>query len=63
MNKTMLKVKEVADLFDIEPETVYNKISRSTKHPFPIKPIRIGRAVRFLKKDVDAFIMSQQQED
>lgn len=51
-----LTVKEVADIFKIHPHSIYNGIGRKAKYPFPIKPVRIGRRVRFSKSDVDDYI-------
>ncbi|MCG8532549.1 MAG: helix-turn-helix domain-containing protein [Desulfovibrionales bacterium] len=58
-----LTVKEVASLFKMNPHSIYNGICRNSKNPFPIKPVRIGRAVRFPKDRVEAFLKQDQTED
>ena len=42
-----LTVKQTAEMLGIHPHTIYNGIAEKTDRPFPIKPIRIGRAIRF----------------
>lgn len=53
--KELLTVRDMARRFIISDRTVYNKVSNGT---FPIKPIRIGRLLRFRREDVDAYIDS-----
>lgn len=53
--KELLTVKGLARRFLISDRTVYNKVSNGT---FPIKPIRIGRLLRFRREDVDAYLES-----
>jgi len=53
--KELLTVKGVARRLIISKRTVYNKVSSGT---FPIKPMRIGRLLRFRSKDVDAYLDS-----
>lgn len=54
----LLTVKEVAERLKISERTIYNSISRDAKNPFPIKPVRIRRLVRFKAEDVNKFIES-----
>lgn len=58
MNKNeLLVVKEVADILRLNPHSVYNMISKAKGYTrFPIKAVRIGRNVRFRRKDVEAFV-------
>jgi len=57
--KRLLNVAETASYLGISPRTIYNGISRKAKKgEFPIKPKRIGRAVRFDINDLDEFINS-----
>jgi len=53
--KELLTVKGLARQLLISERTVYNKLFNDT---FPIKPIRIGRLLRFRRKDVDAYLDS-----
>ncbi len=46
-NNRLLTIKETASMLGISEQTIYNGIQRNPKTPFPIKPKRIGRAVRF----------------
>ena len=52
----LLTVEETAQKLKISKQTIYNRVARKSKHPFPIKPRRIGRCVRFALKDVEAFM-------
>jgi predicted DNA-binding transcriptional regulator AlpA len=51
--KTLLTAGELAERWGIAERTVYNKCCRSSKLSFPLKPIRIGRSVRFRVVDVE----------
>lgn len=53
MEKQLLTVRETAEILNISDGTIYNRMSRDSKNPWPIKPVRIGRSVRFRKADVD----------
>lgn len=54
--KLLVTVDEAALLLSLSPQTIRNGISVNTKHPFPIQPRRIGRAVRFSIFDIMNFI-------
>jgi predicted DNA-binding transcriptional regulator AlpA len=54
--KRLLNVDETAIYLGLAPRTIYNAIAPKSKKPFPIKPKRIGKLVRFDIKDPDAFI-------
>jgi len=56
--KTLLTVKELAAILKISPRTIYNAIHRRAIKPFPIKPKRVGRLIRFDSKDVNDYIDS-----
>ena len=56
--KRLLSVKELSELLGISPRTIYNGVHRRAKKPFPIKPKRIGRSIKFDVRDVDRFIES-----
>ena len=57
-NKRFLSVQETAEYLGISPSTIYNKISRGSEFPLPIKPKRFGRRVRFDMKDLDNYLDS-----
>jgi excisionase family DNA binding protein len=54
----LLTAKELANYLHYAEQTIYNKCSKNAKHPLPIKPIRIGRKLRFRLSDVEKYIES-----
>lgn len=52
----LLTVKQTAEILGVHPHTIYNGIAEKTDQPFPIKPVRIGRAIRFPMKKVLEFM-------
>jgi len=53
----LMTIKETASLLGISPKTIYNRLSATKgQKPFPIKPKRDGGSVRFVRKDVIAYI-------
>ena len=54
----LLSVEELSQLLGISPRTIYNGVHRRAKKPFPIKPKRIGRSIKFDVRDVERFIES-----
>ena len=52
----LLTVEETAKELCLSKQTIYNRIHRKSKNPFPLKPVRIGRSVRFSRKDLEAFV-------
>lgn len=56
VKKRLLTITEAAAFLGISPRTIYNRIQRKAEHPFPVKPKRIGRAVRFDLRDLEAYI-------
>ncbi|MFA7455641.1 MAG: helix-turn-helix domain-containing protein [Desulfobulbaceae bacterium] len=55
-SRRLLTVDETAQYLGLAPVTVRKGLGRKAKKPFPVKPIRIGRAVRFDVNDLNAFI-------
>ena len=47
-----LKVQDLANRWKISESPIYNGISNGT---FPVKPVKIGRRVRFRLKDVEKY--------
>ena len=54
--KRLLTVEETATYLNISPKTLYDRISPKARRPFPVKPKRIGRSVRFDVRDLDQYI-------
>ena len=54
--KRLLSVQETAAYLGLSPGTIYNRITRTTKRPFPVKPKRIGKLVKFDRRELDAYI-------
>ena len=51
--KQFLRVKEAAEWLNIPVKSLYNAIAPGAKHPFPVKPKRIGGRVRFDIRDLE----------
>lgn len=54
--RRMLTVNQAAVHLNIAPRTIYNRIGPKADRPFPVKPKRIGRCVRFDKRDLDRYL-------
>ena len=54
--KRLLSVDEAAVYLGLSPRTLYNGVAPKSKKPFPIKPKRIGGAVRFDIRDLERFV-------
>ena len=57
-DQRLLTIKQVAKILNISPRTIYNQIHRKAKKKFPIKPKRVGNAVRFSLSDINSYIDS-----
>ena len=57
--RRLITVEEAAAYLGISPRTIYNGLGPGAKRKFPIKPKRIGRAVRFDVQEIEKFISSQ----
>ena len=53
--KRLLTVREAATFLNISEQYIRNCLSRNAERPFPVKPKRIGSAVRFDIKDLERF--------
>jgi predicted DNA-binding transcriptional regulator AlpA len=49
MNDRLLNIQDLADRLKIPTKTIRNKLSNGT---WPIRPVRIGRALRWREADV-----------
>jgi len=54
--RLLLTVREMGEVLGIKPQTIYNRISRTSKKPFPIKVVRMG-GPKFSLYDVVQFIV------
>jgi excisionase family DNA binding protein len=57
-NKKLLTVKEAADFLRISERTIYNRVGKKAEMPFPVRPKRIGRLIRFQLSDLQKYIES-----
>jgi predicted DNA-binding transcriptional regulator AlpA len=56
VQKRLLSVEEAAAYVGISSRSLYNRTAAKTTNPFPVKPKRIGKLVKFDRKDLDAWI-------
>jgi predicted DNA-binding transcriptional regulator AlpA len=56
--KRLLTVKETAQYLGISTQTLYSRTGRRSKNPFPVKPKRGGRKVRFDVEELNRYIES-----
>ncbi len=56
--KRMYSVEELAEYLGLSPRTIYNGLTKNCKKPFPIRPKRIGKLVKFDLKDIEKYIAS-----
>jgi len=57
-SKRLLNILETAEYLGLSPRTVYNAVAPKSKAPFPVRPKRIGKLVRFDIKDLDRYVDS-----
>jgi predicted DNA-binding transcriptional regulator AlpA len=53
IEKRMLGIKELSDYLGLSPQTIYNQLSAGT---FPIKTKRIGKLLKWDRRDVDRYL-------
>ena len=58
IQRRLLSVEEAANYLGLSPRTIYNGVHRKAKKPFPVKPKRIGKLVKFDRLDLDKYIES-----
>jgi len=56
--KRLLSVEETANYLGLSPRTIYNAVARKSKKPFPIRPKRIGKLVKFDILDLERYVES-----
>lgn len=57
-NKRLLTVEETASYLHLSPRTIYNGVAPKSKKPFPVKPKRIGKLIRFDIVDLEKYVES-----
>ena len=57
-SKRLLTVRETAAFLNISEQYIRNCMSKNAERPFPVKPKRIGGAVRFDIRDLEAYVES-----
>jgi predicted DNA-binding transcriptional regulator AlpA len=58
----LLNVEQAARFLGIAPKTLRNRIGPRAKHPFPVRPKKIGKRVLFDRRDLDNFVNSLPHE-
>jgi excisionase family DNA binding protein len=53
IEKRMLGIKELSDYLGLSTQTIYNQLSAGT---FPIKTKRIGKLLKWDRRDVDRYL-------
>lgn len=56
LTKRLLSVEETAEYLGLSVRTLYNRVAPRSKRPFPVKPKRIGKLVKFDVRDLDNYI-------
>ncbi len=54
----LMTLTEVAALLKLSPKTLYTRVARRAKRPFPVRPRRIGRTLRFDAAEIAAYLKS-----
>ena len=53
LERRMFGINELADYIGLSPQTIYNRLSAGT---FPIKSTRLGRRLKWDRKDIDHYL-------
>lgn len=56
--KRLFSIDDAAYYLGIAPKTIRNGLGPKAKHPFPVKPRKLGGRVVFEKSDLDKFVDS-----
>jgi predicted DNA-binding transcriptional regulator AlpA len=57
--KRLLPIKEAAEYLGIARQSLYNRLARNAKDPFPVRPVRIFGKPLFDMRDLDRYIDQQ----
>jgi len=55
-SKRLLSVDETAAYLGVSPRTIYNAVAPKSKNPFPVKPKRVGKLVKFDIRDLERYV-------
>ena len=55
----LFTVKETAVILGMSAGTIYNRMAIGAKRPFEIKPVRVGRSIKFRREDVEKLVNGQ----
>lgn len=58
LQRRLLNVMETAAYLGISPRSIYNRIHKGSEKPFPVKPKRHGKCVRFDIRDLEKYVDS-----
>jgi predicted DNA-binding transcriptional regulator AlpA len=58
IQKRLLSVEEAARYLGLSPRTIYNAVAPKSKNPFPVKPKRVGKLVKFDVQDLERYVDS-----
>lgn len=56
MLKELFTVKETAIILGVSERTIYNQTHKKAVRRFPIEPVRVGRALRFRRVEIEQII-------
>jgi predicted DNA-binding transcriptional regulator AlpA len=56
--RRLLNVNETAEYLGLSARTIYNGSHKKSKKPFPVRPKRIGRVLRWDRRELDAWVES-----
>lgn len=54
--RRLLTIPETGVYLGLSARTIYNGIAPKSKSPFPVKPKRIGKSVRFDLRDLEKYV-------
>lgn len=54
--KRLLTVEEAGQYLGIAARTIYNQVAPKSKKPFPVKPKRVGKLIRFDLRDLEQYV-------
>ena len=58
IQKRWLNINETSDYIGLAKGTIYNRTSKKSKNPFPVKCKRMGKRILFDVKELDKFMES-----
>ena len=58
MNERLIDINDLSKVLKINPKTIRNKLSNGT---WPIKPMRVGKLLRWRISDVEAFLSGEER--